>query len=505
MDTHVIDLPNSATAPLRTSGGSHAEGYVAEGHTRTSGTTAAPPQDLSGDPSSQSGGSEPAGAPSKAARRRPVLLASAAFVMVAAVGVGFLISPYNTVYPVNTSRLQAQGRQLAAAVSRQASDLVAPLPVVVAPAAKIAATQAPRAAAPTRPAAGAAPTQNEQQAEILSLRSDGRPGEPVARPVGETGLGEPASAPVARPAAPPARATRPAPPKGDGNLVFEPGMAAPPRTQGASAPSLAIEQGTPAAPPTKQVPSPPPSSPTSPLAPALPASEPDVQVAAVQPVLAQVAASPAAQAEPKPVRRAERPVDPVAVVAALQAAPMTPPEQVAVLNEVARLAIVVRDIRAENAALKARVEGTADRFDQAVADFTRRLALAEAHGALNAAMGADAALSVPISPKGPSQLDQAVTLAATGRPPVGGGTRVVAAAAVMPASVTPAAVRYRVTAASPGLAMLALVDRSGGEGAQMQVTTGDQVPGYGRVTAIQQRGSSWIVQTDKGPDKGVIQ
>jgi len=54
------------------------------------------------------------------------------------------------------------------------------------------------------------------------------------------------------------------------------------------------------------------------------------------------------------------------------------------------------------------------------------------------------------------------------------------------------------------LAMLSLLDRSGGEGSQLQIQIGDQVPGYGRVTAIQQRGSGWIVQTDKGPDKGVI-
>jgi len=82
-------------------------------------------------------------------------------------------------------------------------------------------------------------------------------------------------------------------------------------------------------------------------------------------------------------------------------------------------------------------------------------------------------------------------------------------ARLAPASATPRLVRLVAPLSGhfvvPGLAMLALVDRSGGEGAQIQVTTGDQVPGYGRVTAIQQRGASWIVQTDKGPDKGVIQ
>jgi len=233
MDTHIIDLPHAATAPLRTLGErSHAEGPGAEGHIQTSGTVAgSSAPDLSADLSGRPGGSEPAGTPSKATRprRRPVLLATAAFLMVAAVGGGFLISPYNTIYPINMARLQAQGRQLAAAVSHQASDLVAPRPIVVAPAAKIAATQAPRAAAPTRPAAAATPTQDEQQAEILSFRAVGRPGEPAAQPVGETGHVEPAPAPVARPAAPPARTMQPAPRPGDGILVLEPGMATPQR------------------------------------------------------------------------------------------------------------------------------------------------------------------------------------------------------------------------------------------------------------------------------------
>ena len=497
MDTHIIDLPHATTAPLRTPG----EGTVAEGHIETSGTITDPPaRDLSADPSDHLDGSEPEDAPTKATRtrRRPVLLATAAVVMVAAVGGGFLISPYNTIYPINTAQPQVQGRQPAVAVGRQAADLVAPRPSVVAPAAKIAATQAPRAAAPTRAAAAATPTQTEQQAEVLSFRSGVRPGEPTGQMVGETGHMEPVPTPVARPAAPLARTVPTTPPPGDGTLVLEPGMAVPPQVQAADATSPAVGQGTTAAPQTEQAPSLP--------APLPPAPTPVVQVAAVQPVTAQVIPPQPRQAEPLPPRRAEKPADPVAVVAGLQAAPMTPPEQVAVLNEVARLAIVVRDIRAENTALKARVESTADRFDQAVGDFDRRLALAEAHGALNAAMGADPTLAAPSSPKEASQPDHVVTLAASGRSPVGGGTRVVATGAILPAgAMSAAAVRYRVTAASPGLAMLALVDRSGGEGAQIQVATGDQVPGYGRVTAIQQRGASWIVQTDKGPDKGVIQ
>ncbi len=75
------------------------------------------------------------------------------------------------------------------------------------------------------------------------------------------------------------------------------------------------------------------------------------------------------------------------------------------------------------------------------------------------------------------------------------GVRSQAGAAV---ASTPGPRRYKVQAASPGLAMLSELDRSGGEGSQLQVGVGDQVPGYGRVSAIQQRGSTWLVQTDRG-------
>jgi hypothetical protein len=66
---------------------------------------------------------------------------------------------------------------------------------------------------------------------------------------------------------------------------------------------------------------------------------------------------------------------------------------------------------------------------------------------------------------------------------------------VAPADVEPH--KYRVQAASPGLAMLAEVDRGGGDGAQVQVTVGDDLPGYGKVKSVSQRGTSWVVTTEK--------
>jgi hypothetical protein len=46
--------------------------------------------------------------------------------------------------------------------------------------------------------------------------------------------------------------------------------------------------------------------------------------------------------------------------------------------------------------------------------------------------------------------------------------------------------------------MLAEVDRGGGAGAQLQVSVGDQLPGYGRVKAIAQHGPTWVVATEHG-------
>jgi hypothetical protein len=186
---------------------------------------------------------------------------------------------------------------------------------------------------------------------------------------------------------------------------------------------------------------------------------------------------------------------------------MTPPQQVEVLNVVARLGVIIRDMRAENTALKARVESTADRFDLAVADFDRRLALAEARGAISAAMGGaplgDDAAPNRASGGGNDLQGASAPLPRPRAAQPGSGVQIVPASAQVAPSPSGAA-RYRVTAASPGLAMLSLLDRSGGEGSQLQVAVGDSVPGYGRVTVIQQRGSSWVVQTDKGPDKGTI-
>jgi hypothetical protein len=178
---------------------------------------------------------------------------------------------------------------------------------------------------------------------------------------------------------------------------------------------------------------------------------------------------------------AQTPPDAVAAIAALRPAPMTEPQQVQVLELVTQLGTLVRDQHTEIAQLRLDQKNVGERVDSALSDFSRRISLAEARGAVSAAMG--------VEPR-PAQ-------AAAGA--AGSSAQVltpVAARSVAPAATLPH--RYHVQAASPGLAMLSELDPSGGEERQLPVSPGDDVPGWGKVVSISQRGTTWTVKTDHG-------
>ena len=82
------------------------------------------------------------------------------------------------------------------------------------------------------------------------------------------------------------------------------------------------------------------------------------------------------------------PVDPVAEATSLRPDPMTSREQVDVLNLMEKLGIVVRDLRDENAQLRTAVKTLSEEVDTRTTQLDRRLSLAEANGAIAAAMGA---------------------------------------------------------------------------------------------------------------------
>jgi hypothetical protein len=164
---------------------------------------------------------------------------------------------------------------------------------------------------------------------------------------------------------------------------------------------------------------------------------------------------------------------------------MTTQQQVEVLALVTQMAVIQRNREERDRQMQADLAAMREQLETTTADFSRRLALAEARGAMNAAMGAAA----PPSPAQPSALQSATPIAVRASSP---------AAPAAPAANDGVRRRYRVQAASPGLAMLSEVDRTGETGSQLQVAVGDDVPGYGKITAIAQQGSSWVVRAERG-------
>jgi hypothetical protein len=171
---------------------------------------------------------------------------------------------------------------------------------------------------------------------------------------------------------------------------------------------------------------------------------------------------------------------------------MSGQDQVQVLELVTQMAAMVRDLKTQSESLRADFATTAADNKARLADFDRRIDLAEARNAVAAAGSAgNPAAGATGTPSGPApatvQPGMAATPVAVTRPD----------AALSSASPV-AAARYRVQAASPGLALLTEVARGGGDGAQIQVTVGDTVPGWGKVKSVSQAGTSWVVATEHG-------
>jgi hypothetical protein len=179
--------------------------------------------------------------------------------------------------------------------------------------------------------------------------------------------------------------------------------------------------------------------------------------------------------------------DAAAVLAHLQPARMTSPQEVQVLELVTQMATIVRDQRNEIGQLRSDVARVDAATTARLGDFERRIALAEARNAVGEAT--DAGVSDPA----PASIQ-----AMAKSPPAPPTTVVTRADAVLTTARDGGSKRYRVQAASPGLAMLAEIDRGGGDGAQLQVQVGDSIPGYGKVKSVSQRGTAWVVSTDSG-------
>jgi len=147
---------------------------------------------------------------------------------------------------------------------------------------------------------------------------------------------------------------------------------------------------------------------------------------------------------------------------------------------VAHLSDEVNALANEQAKLKS---GSEERF----ADLQRRMALSESSRELKAAEKAQSASSPRFEAEALAKPDEE-------RSPLTGRIVLKTGPSAAP-SVSPGERRsYRIQAASPSLAMLGTGDNA----PPLEVAPGTTIPGYGRVSKIEQRGQSWVVVTDQG-------
>ena len=178
---------------------------------------------------------------------------------------------------------------------------------------------------------------------------------------------------------------------------------------------------------------------------------------------------------------------------------------------ITQLSATVTKVGRDLADLKVQQKNFVNSTGERLADFERRLGIAEAGQAVDGAKAAVMEVSLPPQAKA----SDAGTAGTVNNPdaalipvrplPLAGkreaaklAAKESGSSAPAPAPASAAPLHYRVRAASPGLAMLAAVDQTGDESRPVQVGVGGQVPGYGRVMKIMQRGLAWVVETEKG-------
>ena len=153
---------------------------------------------------------------------------------------------------------------------------------------------------------------------------------------------------------------------------------------------------------------------------------------------------------------------------------------------------LLREVKAEVVALKAAQVVAAAATESKINDFERRLSLSEAKRAIE---------SVKAVGEASGDAVQAKTTPAPGKS-IGPSAPGIRTASLTMQAPAPTAAdeqrRYRIQAASPGLAMLAAIDGPGDQEGPLQVAIGASIPGYGKVKSIDQRGAAWVVQTERG-------
>jgi hypothetical protein len=390
-------------------------------------------------------------APTRRKRRQLLLLGVAIVSLGIAGGSAFLVSPYNRVVPVP---------EMARTVRHMAAAAGVTLPAPLAPSASLAGVDLPPTQnAVIRPKFIPAPP-DQQLSELLKLHP-GAPDVTSASTSGHQGSGAAAALAGGANGPPP------------GYVPSEPGSQPTAHTRAPTSAPVPVQVAVPQPVASHDV--------TSTVMASLNAAPPPTP-AGHEPSVSQ---APTTRSTPATPSATPAPADALKVAVELRAAPMTPPQQVQVLDLVTQIATMVRDLKTEDAQLRADVTRSSTDTTARLADFERRLSLAEARNAISAANAAGPEPAAATPPAVPAKAAAAPVML----------TRT---EATVPAPEQGVPKRYRVQAASPGLALLAEVDRGGGDGAQIQVAVGDTLPGYGRVTSIAQHGTTWVVATDHG-------
>jgi len=171
---------------------------------------------------------------------------------------------------------------------------------------------------------------------------------------------------------------------------------------------------------------------------------------------------------------------------------MSPKQTVDAVGLVRELGAQLKDTRLTVAQLSATVADLKQQLEARTTEFDSRLTLSEAGTVLAESARAGGAAH-PLSTAQPVVLSRALP---TPRPVAGSAPS--PAAPPPPAGGARTVKDFRIQGASPGLAVLNVLSPAGGEAAVLYLALGDQVPGLGRIKAISQRGTSWVVQTDGG-------
>lgn len=158
---------------------------------------------------------------------------------------------------------------------------------------------------------------------------------------------------------------------------------------------------------------------------------------------------------------------PVATARHLVAGPMTPKSEIPVLSLVSQLGVLVAQLRDQNLALTQQVAAMRATMNRRLDSFGRTLNLDQAKSALALAVQPAEAPRAAIHP------------------------HIFQSHSTVPAGQISAS-SYRIEAATPGVAILSH------DGHTDEVSVGDAVPGVGRVLAVTEDGTTWVVRTTHG-------